>query len=232
MKKLFMFMLVGIIIAGMASAETSYNFGVFKQNSNVTLLQDCSSCSYNNITSVMGPNSSVLISNEAMTKNGRMFNLTFKGTSDLGRYIVTGIGDLDGKDTTWAYYFEITGNGKENPSGGIVVLFSILFMILVFLTCYLAIYTIGHLMKLDFDIIDLAFDWGLFFAIVVMYFLEQFYMGNPGVESYLLWFIAVGGVMLVLVPIIAFILSITIGTLNNKGLSQQVPQKFRFRRAR
>jgi hypothetical protein len=235
MKKLFLILLFGMMlisIVGVASAETTYTFGVFKQGQNVSLIQDCSSCTYNNITSIMSPSSSLLAANKAMTKNGRIFNYTFTNTASLGNYIVTGIGDLDGEPTTWTYNFVISGNGKDEAGGGVIVLFSIFFIILVFITCYLAIYTIGHLMKLDFDLIDLAFDWGVFFAIIAMYFLEQFYLGNPGMEGYLLWFISIGGLMLVLVPIIAFILSITVGTLSKKSFSQQAPSKIMWRRAR
>lgn len=203
-----------------------------KQGECGNLFEICENCSYVNISTIVVPNSLTTFKDLEMTKSGTYFNYTFCDTTFLGTYVYTACGDLNGVLTCEPISFEVTGNGKENASGGVIVLFIIFFIILVGLTCYFAIYTIGHLVSLDFDIIDLAFDWGLYFVILALYSLEVFYLGNVGMETYLLWFISVGGVLLILIPIIAFVLSITVGSLSRKNTSQGVPQRMRFRRTR
>jgi hypothetical protein len=172
--------------------------------------------------------------NYAMTSDGNgNYNYTYCNTLYLGQYIVTTCTDVDGVITCVNYDFEVTENGKTNASGGIVIMFSILFLISIVLTGFMTLYAVGHLLSLDFDIVDLSIDWGIYFGIIALYFLETFYLGNSVIDRWLLLLIEIGGVVLILVPIIAFILSITIGTLKNKGLPTQQPIQnllFRWRR--
>ena len=87
------------------------DLGTFKQNNEVNLIQICGSCTFNNITTVLYPNSSVAISNVAMTRDGTFYNYSFLNTNTNGIYIVNGFGDLSGVDTAWSYEFEITPSG-------------------------------------------------------------------------------------------------------------------------
>lgn len=233
-KQTYFFALIFLIfLLANVSAEVQ-DLGYFQTNTCVSLPQICSTCTYNNISTIKYPNASTAVSEVAMTKSGTSYSYSFCNTSDLGQYIVNGYGDMDSVLTTWVYNFHITGNGKPDASGSVIVLFCIAFLILVGLTCYLAIYTLGHLIALDFDIIDLAFDWGLFFMICGLYFLEVFYLGNTGIEKYLLWFMSVGGIFLVVLPLISFILSITIGSLSRSknGEWQMQQQRTSWRRNR
>jgi len=115
MKKLFFILMIGIFLISFVNASIP-NLGNFKRYDCVSLIQTCSSCTYNNISSVVYPDSSVALSNVIMTGDGTLYNYTFCSTTKLGEYVVNGYGDLDGDKTTWSYYFEITETGKENVS--------------------------------------------------------------------------------------------------------------------
>lgn len=223
------FMLIAVCTILFLLQLTSAGLGTFKQNECVNIKTILNTTAVN-ISSLSYPNSSVAVTNTAMTKTGYTFNYNFCNTSGLGIYIYD---YFDAQGNVYVNDFEITGNGKAGASGGVVVLFSILFLIAVIFTGFFALYTFGHLMSLDVDLIDLAIDWGIFFGVVALYFLQDYYLGNPQIDTYLLLLIKIGGIVLVLVPIIAFILSLTLGTLKNKALPRgmQTPiRKFRIGR--
>jgi hypothetical protein len=163
-----------------------------------------------------------------MTKDNTLYNYTTNCSDLIGTYIVTGFGDLDGVVTSWSYTYDVTTNGKTEPTGSIVVLFIIFFLILIGATCYLSLYSIGHLMSLDFDIKDLAIDWGVYFIIIALYYLQDYYLGNLVIGNYLLWFLSIGGILLIFIPIIAFIMSMIVGGLNKRRMNNpQPPRMFR-----
>ena len=136
MKKLFLFLMLGLILISSASAVSEIqDLGTFKQNTDINLIQICGSCTFNNITSVLYPNSSFAISSTAMERDGTQYNFTLDKNFTLtnGDYIVNGFGDLGGTDTPWAYTFSITPTGeKDSLLGFFVVVYLILAGIVVF----------------------------------------------------------------------------------------------------
>ena len=112
MKRLLTFLLLGILILNVVGATKS-DLGVFKRGDPISLRQVCGDCTYNNITSVVYPNSSIILSHVAMTKSRVEYNYTLAAryTDFLGEYIVNGVGDLGGDSTAWVYTFEVTGTG-------------------------------------------------------------------------------------------------------------------------
>lgn len=126
-------------------------------------------------------------------------------------------------------YFQVTGNGKAEATGNVVVFFSIIYILMGLLICYMGLYSLGHLLKLDFDLKDLGLNWGMFFATVIIYYLQDVYMGDAGVSEWLLLMVQVAGIIFVLVPIIAFILSLMIGTLNKRSINAGQPPRKMYR---
>lgn len=112
MKKLLLILIVGIFLISFASAIE--NLGNFKQGENINLIQICPSCTYNNITTIKVADGSLLKINKAMDKDGTFYNYTLDSSNatELGEYVVNGIGDLGGVATTWNYKFEVTTSGK------------------------------------------------------------------------------------------------------------------------
>lgn len=98
--------------------------GSFKKDSCIDLIQICSNCTYNNVTVVIYPNSSILNIDSEMTKNGITYNLTFCDTSKYGDYLVYGVGDLNGINTVWGYDFIIIPS-EEELTIGMAILFAI-----------------------------------------------------------------------------------------------------------
>ena len=110
MKKLILILIFSIILISFVSAQQQ-SLGSVKQNDCIQVIQTCSDCTYNNISRVLYPNKTVVLSNVAMTKDDTYYNYTFCNTSTLGNYIVNGYGDLGGTKTSWTYDFEVTPTG-------------------------------------------------------------------------------------------------------------------------
>lgn len=106
----FTLLLVITLIIPIAGATT---LGTFKANTCVDLIQICENCTQNNISTIKFPNSTTAISNVIMDRDDTFYNYTFCNTTTMGKYIVNGVGDLDGDKTSWSYDFEITGTGFE-----------------------------------------------------------------------------------------------------------------------
>ena len=100
---------------GFVSA-TEQTLGTFKQNSCVNLIQICSNCTFNNISSVLYPTSIQAIGQVVMTKIGTSYNYSFCKANQTGTYNVNGFGDLDGTNTIWSYTFDITPTGQVQNS--------------------------------------------------------------------------------------------------------------------
>jgi len=133
MKKIILIIIL-ICMINLASAQIQ-TLGTFKQGDCVELKQTCANCTFNNITSVLYPNSSQALGNNPMTKLGTEYNYSCSPSADIGQYIVNGVGDVDGLDTVWAYDYMITFDGTSpSTSQGLsnIILFIGLLLILTF----------------------------------------------------------------------------------------------------
>jgi len=110
----FVLMMMSLLAPATATVEP---LGTFKDRICVELKQTCNNCTYNNISSVVYPNSTIALGNVVMTKSGTEYNHTFCSTSVMGTYIVNGYGDPNGVKTVWAYDFNITPSGFLDTLG-------------------------------------------------------------------------------------------------------------------
>lgn len=133
MKKIILTLMFGLFLINLAGIDAGL-IGPFEKGIDINLPQTCDDCTYNNITSILYPNSSIAISNVQMTQDGTFFNYTLDSnyTNDLGTYLVNGVGDLNGVDTIWFYDFVVTTTGKEVTTGNAIISFlaTLLFFIL------------------------------------------------------------------------------------------------------
>jgi len=132
MKRLMIALMCMLVLFSFANAEVS-SLGTIKQGSCIEIPQVCASCSYVNL-SIQYPNKSIAVSNQAMTPNGAgLWTYNFCNTSQLGRYDVSGQGDLNGVDTGFSVlWFEVTTDGNENNlQRGLISVALILFFILL-----------------------------------------------------------------------------------------------------
>jgi hypothetical protein len=108
MKKTILILMIGMFLISLASANIA-TLGDFKQGECILLKQTCASCSYVNFTRVSYPDGTRAMNNTQSIKDGSVYELEFCNTDQLGRYIVEGIGDVDGIDTVFAYDFKVSG---------------------------------------------------------------------------------------------------------------------------
>jgi len=113
-KLIISLMLCMVLISLVGASQDS--LGTYKQGETITLLQICGTCTYNNITSIVYPNSTHQVIDSAMTKRGAEYTYTLTDTTQLGPYSVNGFGDLDGTAAAWAYDFDVTISGLNAES--------------------------------------------------------------------------------------------------------------------
>jgi hypothetical protein len=118
--KILSLMIIGIFLFSLAfvSAECT-NYGTFKQNTAVSLIQTCTTCVDIN-ASITFPDSTSTGLIEFQEIDG-IYNYTFNDTKQLGTYNVIG------KDA-WCYSFDITPSGDSGSANTVFFLFIILFI--------------------------------------------------------------------------------------------------------
>jgi hypothetical protein len=207
---IFLLTILSLVFLISSTSATIETLGYFKQNSDVSLIQTCSSCTFNNISSILYPNTTAIFSDIAMTKVGVTYSYVLNGnyTHDFGRYIVCGFGDPSGVNATWCYDFFINATGRPEPSGAVLTFFIVSFLLILLFLVYLFVYSLGHAIQKNFDIVDLGFCMGIYFALLGLWFVHGQYIGNPLMESILSWLVYVGGVTHVFAPMVFFIISL------------------------
>ena len=137
MKKILLTLILGMFLISLVS---STSIGTVKQNTAIELTQTCSNCTYVNLTKILYPNNiHALLGEFSMTKNGTNFNYSFSDTNNLGNYVYSTCGDLNGIVTCQSVSFEVTPSGRSPPGSGegfvffgsltIMFFFSILFLL-------------------------------------------------------------------------------------------------------
>ncbi len=145
MKKILLTLILGVFLISFAFAQIQ-SLGTFKLGDDINLIQTCDNCTFNNITSVLYPNSTQTIGEFEMTKRGTIYNFTLSAdnVTEIGTYIVNGFGDLDGVDTVWNYNFEITSFGTKISNSGIIYAVLLLIIFGMDLLVFFLIYTLGR----------------------------------------------------------------------------------------
>jgi len=212
----FMFLAVAIICMGFANASLE-NLGTFEQDTCITISQTCVSCTYVNLSSISNNANSTLASDIQLVSFGNgEWRYDFCDNNETGRYDVRGIGDINTVDTSFAMYYEITANGKENPEGITIVIFSIAFLILLFFAIFSLLQMIAMWKDLNVDILDVATSFSIYFVVFAFYYLVKLYMGNPVMEELILLMIKVGAVTHVFVPLTAFLTSMIFNPIRKR----------------
>lgn len=212
-KILTIFLLVFMI--GLVSAETPH-----KINTDLTFSITSNKATACTLTTINTP-TNVLVLNLNGTKNSQTFTFNI----DKGNFSEVGIHQMniecsDGTTTvTGQITREVSYNGRAKPDGFLVALFSIFYIIFFAGLMYLIVYSIGHFMNLDFDLVDLAYNYGTFFAFLTLFYLSQEYVGNYAIENMMSMFMWPLGLLLLIVPIIMFVISITIGALKPQSMN-------------
>lgn len=170
--------LIGILSFELVSAEVQ-TLSPQKAGTCIDLPQVCSSCTYVNISSIKYPNSSITILNQAMTKNEVNYNYTICNVTDLGTYVVTTCGDIDGTFECAVYDFEVTTDGTKPTDSQGTMFIGILASILV-LSFFFGYLSFKFLEK------ENSYPIGLFFLLLaIMLSIYSIYLGVVYSRDYL-----------------------------------------------
>ena len=131
MNKILLIGLIMLIALPFVLGEEQ-GLGNFKKGECIELIQNCANCTYINFTSVYDPNMDLIVLGAEAQKNGNDYNYSFCQTDKIGRYLVNGIGDVDGKDKAFSYDFYITTEG-QSESNYIIVLIVLIFFYFILL---------------------------------------------------------------------------------------------------
>ncbi len=122
-----------LIFLVLAMPIITASLGTFKQNDCVDIKTILNTTSVN-ISTISNPNSTLMLSNKAMSKNGLTFNYTFCNTSVIGKYIYDYF-DIEGN--VYVNDFEITTNGEKVSLSNIIIVIAFLIIsIILFILGY------------------------------------------------------------------------------------------------
>lgn len=125
-----------------------------------------------------------------------------------GTYNIT-VGDDGGSTITQ----QIT---LDQPEGYVIVIFILIFFLLLAGVIFSILNVAGHFLNLDADIKDLSISWISYFAVLAFYGLSLTYFNDFMIVDLMETFMSIGIWTHILIPLVAFILSITIGEWRRK----------------
>jgi len=193
----------------MASQQS---LGTFEQGESIRLIQTCTTCPFVTLDTIKLPNGTILEIGQNMTQTGNTFYYDFEVT------------DLDGEYIYNTYYgnysvpvgFLVTLNGNTPAEGITVVVFSIIFILIVFFGIIYFLKSLAHFLEFDMDLIDAAVLIATYLAMWIFYYFSTEYLGNSFINSILEIAIDIGAISHVLLPIIGFMISFIMTNLKAK----------------
>ena len=213
-KYLLLLLVVLTIFSSVSALET---IGTFKQSECVSIIQTCDNCSYINVSSIISPNSSILITNEDTTKSGTFYNRSFCDTDDIGTYLVNGFGDSDGRTDVWAYSFKITPKGYEEPSE-IFTMFIYLLFIFTVAGLFVSLFTtVSRFVLVKTNLLDILVSFGLWILLIIVVYLGETFLITPYVANLSNLFLTATRYTHIVLPIIAYIAACIIRAAKKKG---------------
>lgn len=131
--KLIFLALFLLLIPMVSSFDDNFNDLVAERNQCIQLPQECVTCSFVEITTVLYPNltSTSIMTN--MIQDGSSYSYNFCSTNATGTYTYCMNGDLDGVNTTVCQDFSITPNGEHASVGSAVFYIGIIAVLVFFL---------------------------------------------------------------------------------------------------
>lgn len=126
----------------------------------------------------------------------------------VGIYGVSIICNSSGVGGYKTAFFEATTTGNA-PPGDVVILGFIIIMltIFIFMTVYL-VRAVGLMIEASFDVLDIAYAWGLYFGLLGVNLFAGIYLGDVIVNNFLNVLIKILAFPFVVLPVIAFFLSL------------------------
>jgi hypothetical protein len=146
----------------------------------------------------------VYLNKNNFTNYGRHHYISYCNNSDTGGYT--------------ASIFYVTSGGNYTQDGLVISLSIIFFIFIISLLIFTLIDMIAHVFSLDYDAIDAAKNIGLYFAVLGFYVMNNQYLGDNIINSWLELLIKIGAFTHVVIPILSFALMMIIGQYIKKRL--------------
>lgn len=104
--------------------------------------------------------------------------------------------------------YEITSNGKPTPEGIVILGFCFIMIFLFSMVVFFLVRATGLIIDANFDILDISYAWGLYFGLLGINLLAGIYLGNLIISEWLELFVTFLGFPLIIIPVVAFFLSL------------------------
>jgi hypothetical protein len=132
-KKLYVISLSMIILL-LSMSLLQANLGTYKQNDCIPIITNLNTSAVNiSVLASPSPNSTILLSNVAMTKIGNSFNYTFCNTSKLGAYTY---GYCDFEGNCYSNDFLVTSTGYSPSISQSVTMFIIIAILMIVIVLF------------------------------------------------------------------------------------------------
>lgn len=129
---LLLFLFIGITSA--IGDTAVHEYGKVAKGECILLRQTCASCSFVNVSVVY--KNETLLSEQSMNRIGALWTYSFCDTEELGRYDVSGHGDLEGTDTGFSVlWFNVTMTGLDGITF-LIILITVLALFFLLLTVF------------------------------------------------------------------------------------------------
>jgi hypothetical protein len=219
-KKNILLLILTISLIGIVSSSYGYedvSIGNIVNGKCINITQTCSNCTSINITSITFPNSTKAVSGVVMDKSSSEFYYNFCKANVNGQYFINYNGD-GGITKNW---FLVTTNGKDAPSGIVIISFVIMFLIISGFLFYFMVYNLlffvdykfsGKEEKPLYTLRDFLINISGFLILLVFYYLERTYLGNEMMNHVLSLSVLICSWTNIFFSIIALVLSFTIST--------------------
>lgn len=182
MRKIFLLLLIGMFLISFATALSLDNkLGESAQYQTVNIVRMCDNCTYFNITSILYPNSSIILEDLSMTADDVQFNYSLLNTSALGNYILNFKYDNNGIVATDTKWIEVTKTGfkQTEPEALGSSMFLVLMVALTFIFGFMGF------RLLDSDLLWVLGVFFVFLSLVLVIYdfwlgvvYHQLYIGN------------------------------------------------------
>lgn len=209
-KQLMVVMLL-LMIVPLASAD----LGTFRQGDCVNIKTILNTTAVN-ISTLSYPNTTIALTNVAMTKLGSTFNYSFCNTEPLGIYTYDYF-DIEGN--VYVNSFTITKNGYELPGDNFTIMLYILFIVAVVGTFVTFILTIAKLATTSETIFGVLTTWSFYILLILVNYLSSYQLDSY-ITNLSSTFITITTWSNGVLPLISFVIAFFVrGTQQAKPLS-------------
>jgi hypothetical protein len=114
------------------------------------------------------------------------------------------------------FNYEITLNGKPDPTSGTIVFFCLLYLFIVAFMVYAMTASLAHFIHLDMNLLDLVIVWSSYFVLLAVFIISQQYLNNLIIQNFFEWLVKVTAFTNVVVPGFCFVICMIKRNLESK----------------